>query len=170
MACTKGMMLVAVFIGCFCTACSSKIESGKSEFGTLTVTPSSGTGADQLFDITLSRTAGAPLPALIGLLVNDRMDGGNACYVLQYVSANTTSLVADSGSGATPLGKAGSVGNQQCELLEGQTKSSTPSKVEVEFHLRFRANFHGSKQLYLLAEDAKGAGPGLKAAGEWTVP
>ena len=140
------------------------------QLGTLSVTPSSGSGRDQLFDVVLSRTTGAPMPVLIGLLINDHMDGSGACYVLHYVSVNTTSLVADSGSGAKPLGKAGSVGNQQCELLEGRTKSSTPSEVEVEFHLRFRPSFRGTKQLYLIAEDAKGGGASLQRVGEWTVP
>lgn len=110
------------------------------------------------------------MPVLIGLLINDHMDGSGACYVLHYVSVNTTSLVADSGSGAKPLGKAGSVGNQQCELLEGRTKSSTPSEVEVEFHLRFLPSFRGTKQLYLIAEDAKGGGASLLRAGKWMVP
>jgi len=110
------------------------------------------------------------MPVLIGLLVSDRMDGSSACYLLKDPSANTASLVADSGPGAMPLGKAGSVANQQSEFLKGRTKNSTPSEVKVEFHLRFRVKFHGIKRHYLVAEDANGAGPSLKTAGERAVP
>jgi len=166
-----------VFTWCLWAACRSERENSEVPaqsqtspwFGALSVTPSSGAGADQLVHLALSRAAGTPMPVLIGLLVSDRVDGSNAFYLLKDSSANTASLVADSRPGAMPLGIAGSVANQQSELLKGRTKNSTPSR-KWNSTSTFRAKFHEIKRHYLVAEDANGAGPSLKAAGEWTVP
>jgi hypothetical protein len=83
----------------------------------------------------------------VGLLINDRPNGGDACYVLQNLTNNQILLVADAGAGATPLtGK--SVANRQCEVLRnGTIATEDASGVTATFHVRFLPGFRGAKHL-----------------------
>ena len=140
------------------------------QFGTLSVAPATGGGGQATFRVTLSRPTGAPPPHLIGLLLNADMRGDNACYVFRNVEAKETLLVNDSGVGSKEMGKSPSISNKQCTVsAAGTTSSLTATTADIQFDVRFQPGFNGQKKIFLIAQDANGAGPGLQQAGEWTV-
>ncbi len=158
-------------------AMARRIANGASanlmriDYGPLSIAPKAGSGRDQVFRVSLARTPGAQPPAMIGLLINDRIDGGNACYVFWDFASDDALLVNDNGSGSQPLGTASSAANGQCELLRsGSLSSLTSSEMTAQFHLRLRKTFAGPRQLYVISQAPDGTGPGLVQAGTWTVP
>ena len=137
------------------------------DFGTVDVAPASGSGREATLRVSVK--AGPQKPAMIWLLINDRQNGGDACYVSRNLVTNDNSLVADTGSGAISLGKEKSVANRQCELLRNGTDSTADaSGIVATFHVRFRPGFRGSKHTWVMPTDAVGNGQ-LKQAGDWTV-
>jgi len=139
------------------------------DFGKLSVTPATGTGMQGVFKVVLDKKSGGPTPVQIGLLINEVQNGERSCYIYQNVVANETALVNDSGAGSVRLeGK--SIGNNQCEVLQdGTSSSSDQSRVSVNLHIRFRPEFKGAKQLYVIALDDQNRGTGLEQLGSWTV-
>jgi hypothetical protein len=139
------------------------------EFGAAEISPASGSGREATFRVTVK--PGPQKPLLIGLLINDRLNGEAACYVFRNLNSKETLLVADSGAGSTPLGQSTSVTNRQCELLRDGTDSSEDgSGSTATFHLRFRPAFRGDKHMWVAPSDAAGKGPELKQVGGWIVP
>jgi hypothetical protein len=141
------------------------------KFGRLSVEPNTGSGAQQIFAVRLSRAQGAPAPELIGLLINDGMAGNNACYVFRQLSTKDNLLVNDSGVGSKSLGSRTSVSNTQCTLLLDKTGSTvSDTDVTVQYNVSFKSGFKGPKKLFVIAQDAAGASDGLEPAGQWVVP
>jgi hypothetical protein len=140
-------------------------------FGRLSVDPNTGSGAQQLFTVRLSRTAGAPVPELIGLLINDGMAGNNACYVFRQLSTKDSLLVNDSGVGSKSVGSRSSISNTQCTLLREKTGSTlSDSEVTIQYNLAFKPGFKGLRKVFVIAQDAAGTSDGLEPVGQWIVP
>jgi hypothetical protein len=161
--------------------CSGSSEKGEQQqavapvtapgpsFGMLSVEPQSGTGRDQIFHVKLERTTSSPAPALIGMLVSTGPVGTDACYVFAALDG-TMMLVNDTGTGSKNLARAASVSNRQCDLLKaGSGVNTSETAISADFHLRFRPAFKGTKDIFIVAQDVAGAGPGLQAAGKWTL-
>jgi len=152
------------------TAPPDSKDSSPSAFGSMTVSPDSGHARDQVFTVRLQRTAGSPVPNLIGLLVSEGVAGTGACYVFNVSGTPRLLLVNDNGVGSQEAAAASAASNTQCEVVADQPASAvTDDAVTVTFHLRFKPAFTGSKQLYLIAQDAAGAGTGLRRAGQFTL-
>jgi len=152
------------------TAPPDSKDSSPSAFGSMTVSPDSGHARDQVFTVRLQRTAGSPVPNLIGLLVSEGVAGTGACYVFNVSGTPRLLLVNDNGVGSQEAAAASAASNTQCEAVADQPASAvTDDAVTVTFHLRFKPAFTGSKQLYLIAQDAAGAGTGLRRAGQFTL-
>ena len=168
-----GLAVLAVAVGVSCSKVETKRPAVETRapvspvFGAFQVAPASGSGRQQTFLVTLSRTADSPVPAMIGLLVTAG-DGSNACYVFHVVARQDTLLVNDSGSGSKSMGGTAGVSNSQCEA--GRTASEvTAASVTVRFPMKFRPEFRGSKTVQAIAQDDAGDGTGLRKAGTYTV-
>jgi hypothetical protein len=59
------------------------------------ITPGSGTTNSQQFTITFTDTRGYQDIGVVNMLVNDYLDGGNACYIAYSQPANALYLVND---------------------------------------------------------------------------
>jgi len=152
------------------TAPPDSKDNSPSAFGSMTVSPDSGHARDQVFTVRLQRTAGSPVPHLIGLLVSEGVAGTGACYVFNVSGTPRLLLVNDNGVGSQEAAAASTASNTQCDAVADQPASAvTDDAVTVTFHLRFKPAFTGSKQLYLIAQDAAGAGTGLRRAGQFTL-
>jgi hypothetical protein len=136
-------------------------------------TPNTGEGSEAVFRVSLrlpSPQRGGSKVVLVGVLINNRLDGGNACYVYRDLVNNDDRLVADDVSGSTLRGAAPSVANNQCEVLrDGSSATLDASELHWSLHVRFRPAFRGRKEIYLIQQDANGAYSDFKTMGQWTV-
>jgi hypothetical protein len=148
---------------------SSAAVPGALDFGNASATPKTGNGREGRFRVVFTRKPGGAQASTIGLLINDRQNGENACYAFRSVVMNASMLVLDSGIGSTPISDAPSVGNHQCELLSDTKSSLTDTEVVAEFHIRFRPEFRGPKHLWAIGQDDQGRGAEFQTVGEWTV-
>jgi hypothetical protein len=51
----------------------------------------------------------------------------------------------------------------------GSGVQSTRSSITADFHVKFQPAFVGTKNIFVVAQDAAGNGPGLQPAGSWTL-
>jgi hypothetical protein len=178
---SRYLALITSFLCCLLAACSGKTgpveESGaksttaakpRLDFGTVTITPKSGSGREGTFHLTVS--GGSQKPSFVGLLINSTQDGGNACYVMQNFAVNDTMLVADSGSGTVAAAGQKPLANHQCEVLrDGTTSAVDTTGTNVTFHIRFTRAFAGAKHMWGVPADLQGNVPEMTMLGDWTV-
>lgn len=139
-------------------------------FGALTVTPDEGSGKNQVFVVRLEQAANRPEPTFLGLLINDRDTGAEACYLFAHVKTGRPRLVNDSGSGAKEVAAEEVVANQQCELHpEGPAIARQGQAVEARFPVVFKPGFAGPKKLFVVAEGDSGVSTGIQMAGNYVV-
>jgi hypothetical protein len=139
-------------------------------FGGLTVTPDEGAGKSQVFVVRFDQAANRPTPTFIGLLINDRDTGAEACYLFAHLETGRPRLVNDSGSGAKELTGQETVANQQCELRpDGPSLTRQGQTVEARFPVVFKPAFAGPKKLFVVAENASGVSTGIQMAGSYIV-
>lgn len=140
-------------------------------FGVLSVTPESGAGNVETFDVLLQQAAGKADPAFLGLLISPRDTGAGSCYLYASLASGLPRLVKDNGSGADELSVPGKVANRQCELSAGRPVISREgsSRIHARFQIKFNPSFAGPKKLYVIAEDAIGKSTGIQLAGAYQV-
>lgn len=139
-------------------------------FGGLTVTPDEGSGKTQVFTVQLEQSTNRPEPSFLGLLINDRDTGAEACYLFASLTTGRPRLVNDSGSGAKEVEAQEVVANQQCELHpDGPSLTRRGQTVEARFPVVFKTGFAGPKKLFVVAEDGSGTSTGIQMAGNFVV-
>ena len=139
-------------------------------FGTLTVTPDQSAGHTKRFSVRLDRAPGKPEPTYVGLLINARDTGADACYLFANLETGRPRLVNDSGSGAQELTGSGQLANHQCLLkAAGSVVERHDSIIEAHFDLEFKPSFVGPKKLYVIAENLSGKSTGIQLAGDFLV-
>ena len=139
-------------------------------FGGLTVTPDEGSGKAQVFTVRLDQAPNRPEPVFLGLLINGRDTGAEACYLFAHVPTRRPRLVHDSGSGAREATGKEVVANRQCELhADGPAITRQGQTIEARFRVVFRPAFAGPKKLFVVAEDAAGTSTGIQMAGNFVV-
>ena len=147
---------------------------------TISVTPSSGSGAASTFTARYgtARPGGAPIERAY-LLINSTLNPVGACYVEYTASTNTFRLLNDAGNtwmGALTPGTSGSSSNSQC-TLNASTASATNSvptsalwQLDLAIPLTFTSSFQGAKNVYLLAvNETLNLNSDWTARGTWTV-
>ena len=106
------------------------------------------------------------------LLINDQIDGVDACYIAYSEGPNALYLVDDNGSSllaANPQGS-GYVENSQCILgNSGTSIVETGTDIVVTVEIMFKTAFQGPRILYMGAALDAGGGTGWHAKGAWTV-
>lgn len=137
------------------------------------VTPAYGTGTSQSMTFTFSDPRGTADLDVVNVLINNFLDGRNACYLAYSRPGGTLYLVAD--DGGTLLGLAlngsGSVSNSQCTVnASGSSVSPAGTILTLTLNLSFTSGFAGNKIVYMAARDLQGGNSGWQALGTWCVP
>jgi hypothetical protein len=140
----------------------------------LAVSPQSGTGQSQIMTFTFTDPRGWQDLDVENILINNFLDGRNACYLAYSRSAGVLYLVPDAGGGLLPaitLGGSGSTSNSQCSVAStGSSANGSGNTLTLTLNLTFSASFGGNKVIYMAAGDVAGDNSGWQPLGVWSVP
>lgn len=141
----------------------------------VSMSPQRGSGAGPVaFTFQFYDGDGAQDLNVLNILVNDWLDGRQACYLAYVRSLNGVYLVNDAGDGLLPLlplGGTGSVSNSQCTVLaSGSSVSASGSYLTLTLNLAFKSGLAGNRVFYVAARDMMEHNSGWQAMGTWTVP
>ncbi|MEZ5402690.1 MAG: BACON domain-containing protein [Bryobacteraceae bacterium] len=96
--------------------------------------------------------------AVVNVLINNAIDGRNACYVAYVPSTGRLLLVNDAGQGAGPFAGAltlpgsGTAANSQCEVDAAQSSAVVSGDtLTLMLRLSFKPSFRGNRVVYLAA-------------------
>jgi serine protease AprX len=111
---------------------------------------------------------------VLNILVNDWLDGRQACYLAYVRPLNGVYLVNDTGDALLPLlplGGSGTVSNSQCTVsAAGSSVSASGNYLTLTLNLAFKPAFAGNRVFYVAARDTVEHNSGWQAMGTWTVP
>ena len=137
--------------------------------------PAWGRVATQNFTFQFAHSAGYRNLAVLDILINNFLDGRQACYLAYVLSSNTLVLVDDPGdaggpyAGSVVLGSQAVIQNSQCAVtLTSATGSGNTFTLALS--ITFTPAFSGNKIQYLAARDGSGNNTGWQAMGVWQVP
>src|SRR6185436_1635052 len=138
-------------------------------------TPASGSGASQTITYQFSHPNGYQYLNVVNVLINNFLDGRNACYLAYVVPSTTLVLVDDAGraqgpyAGTLVLGDTGSIQNSQCSvsLVSAQGAGTT---LTLKLNITFKPVFGGNKIEYVAARDTGSGNTDWQALGVWQVP
>jgi len=151
--------------------------------GATSVTPPSGSGSTQTFNFTVSESGGASKVTVINVLINNVLDGRQACYLAftpDGPAAGNLYLVDNEGDAAGPytetfvasnLTLTGIVQNGQCTVTAtGSSFSTNGNSATLTLAMAFSPSFAGNKVVYLAAGAGTSSNSGWQALGTWNVP
>lgn len=138
------------------------------------VTPSSGSGLNQIFTAVFSDGNGYGELDTVYLLFSPTVASANVCQVVYSRRTNLLYLTNDAGSGTVgPIYPgATTIQNSQC-LLDGARSQVTVSgnSLTLAVMVNFSASFTGgAKNIFGRAMDLNGNDSGWKVLGSWTAP
>jgi hypothetical protein len=175
-AATQGSSTVSVTgtSGSLSHASSGSLTVSASGPTAVSVSPSSGSGASQVFSFEFSDPKGYANLNLVWAGFASSAFASSACKVQYTPRAKALYLESNSGALLGPLtpGVAGTVSNSQC-TLNGATSSVSGSGdiLTVKVGLTFATAFAGVQQAYMYAIDLSGSETaGWQDRGTWTVP
>jgi hypothetical protein len=144
------------------------------------VSPGAGIGASQTFTFTFSDPSGYQNLGVLDVLINNYLDGIQACYVALVPSganAGTLYLVDDGGDAGGPfagnlaLPGTGSVSNSQCTVSgTGSSMVGSGTTLTLTLNISFSATFAGNRIFYTAARDTGTGNSGWQALSTWQVP
>ncbi len=130
---------------------------------TLSVSPRSGSGANQIFALSASGQ-----PQSLAILINSTRSESHSCYARYDVAQKRAALRNDAGDGWASSGTfatGAALGNNQCSIdLKGSSFVATP-QPRLNLAIAFQPNFAGSKTIWAQAEEN---GP-WQALGTWSA-
>ncbi len=137
------------------------------------VSPSSGSGASQIFTFKYGDLNGYSDLNFGLALFQSQLVASNACYVIYNRPAAAFYLINDAGTvalGPVAPGSSGTVENSQC-LLSGTGSSAAGSGniLTLNISLTFKVSFTGPKTIFVDAIDAAGHTSDMQPRGAWTV-
>ena len=127
--------------------------------------PAAGSGMTQTFTFTFTDPRGYQDLNVVNVLINNFLDGRNACYLAYSQPLNTLYLVGDAGGALLP-----GLSNSQCSVGAGWSATGSGNTLTLTVSLTFTASFAGNKVTYLAARDQPGGNSGWQALGTWGVP
>ncbi len=132
-------------------------KAGVSQVSADSVSPSSGSGASQVFTFVFSDTKAAANVQATAMMINNTLTGTNACWLVFDRNANTVALLWDSGTGsyAKPFGSSATIQNSQC-ALGVPTMSVSGTSTIINLPLSFKGQFTGPKNIYMYAVGPNG--------------
>ena len=139
------------------------------------VSPARGSGASQTFTFTFTDTKGYQDLGVLDILINNFLDGRQACYLAYSRPAGVLYLVNDAGtalSSGLPLNGTGAVSNSQCSVSSvGSSAAGSGNTMTLVLNLSFTGAFEGNRVIYMAARDATDANNSdWQSLGSWTVP
>ncbi|SPF46807.1 putative 6-phosphogluconolactonase [Candidatus Sulfopaludibacter sp. SbA4] len=138
------------------------------------VTPARGSGSAQTFTFTFSDSKGYLDLGVVDMLINNFLNGNQACYLAYSQPLSVLYLVNDAGTGLSPgltLGGSGAVSNSQCSVSSaGSSANGSGNTLTLVLNITFTAGFDGNQVIYMAARDSTGANnSGWQSMGSWTV-
>jgi probable HAF family extracellular repeat protein len=137
--------------------------------------PQWGSGAGATMTFTFTDPRGWQDLEVVNVLINNFIDGRNACYLAYSVPAGTLYLVNDAGiaqgpyAGAVAPGSSNPIQNSQCTVgLIGANGSG--DTLTLTLAVTFKTAFAGNKILYLAAGDVSQNSSGWVPLGVWLWP
>jgi hypothetical protein len=150
------------------------VPTGSGVPAAVSVTPSSGSSANQVFALQYSDTAGAAsLQTLYVYFSATLGNPANSCFIYYNTGANQIELLQDSGASwltSTP-GTSTTLQNSQCSLNVANTSVvRNGTTLTLNLAMTFLPAYAGAKNIYMYAADISGANNGWQQLGTWTVP
>ena len=136
-------------------------------------------GLSQTFTYTVIDADGTSDLTISNLLINNVLDGRQACYLAFDHASSILYLVNDAGTFISGMqldsqGRgSGVLSNSQCSVDGTKTSLSNysgSSQSQVTIGLTFSAAFGGNKVLYFAARDKEAMNTGWLVQGTWNVP
>jgi M6 family metalloprotease-like protein len=148
-------------------------QAAQPQGGSVSVTPSSGTGANQTFSFVFSDATAWTNLTWGEININAAQITSNACYI-HWVAAGNLLYLRDDGDdawlGPVPVGGTTTLGNSQCVLSPGSASiTGAGASATLSLTVNFTNRFAGStKNVYMQAQSVSTA-VGWQQAGTWTV-
>jgi len=145
----------------------------------VSASPASGSATMQTFTFTFSDSAGWQNLGVVDVLVNNALDGRQACFIAfapSGANAGSVYLVDDAGDAGGPysgmlLPGSGTVANSQCSINGAASSvAGSGNTLALTLAVAFAPGFGGNQVLYLAAQDKSTANSGWQALGTWDVP
>jgi hypothetical protein len=137
------------------------------------VGPADGTATNQptAFLFAFSDPRGTQDLGVVNVLVNNFLDGRNACYIAFDQPSGALYLVSDDGGSLITAPPAGSASNSQCTVSMGVTNIAAPiNTLLLPLNITFKPGFGGNKVIYMAARDVAQNNSGWQALGVVQVP
>ena len=152
-------------------------QSAETQAGSVSLTPSSGTGATQTFSLVFTDPTSWTNITSGEALVNSSEVHSRACYIHWDAASKSLSLRDDGDTtwlGPIALGAKTTLANSQCVLLPATAKvagsgTSATLSLPVEFTNYFAPGVFSPYNVYMQEQSAT-TGVGWQQAGTWTVP
>jgi len=138
----------------------------------VSMTPNTGAGYTQAFTLAYSNTSGAANLTSVRVRFGASNVGPGTCTVKYDVTSGAVGLLDDAGIAWTAgtLGS-GTLSNAQCRLnLASSSAALSGTNLSLVLNITFSTPFFGSKNVYMLANDATGATTGWLQRGSWQLP
>lgn len=142
------------------------------------VSPAAGSGTTSTFIFTFSDTGGFQSLTLVNALINNVLDGRQACYIAfapSGANAGSVYLVDNAGDAGGPysgmvLPGSGTVSNGQCTIAgAGSSVTASGNTLMLTLAITFSQGFAGNQVFYLAARNNT-LNSGWQAVGSVTVP
>jgi len=154
------------------TGTSNPIGVGSgTAFSAVSVFPGAGSATTQFFTFNFTDPNGYQDLSVVNVLINNFLDGRQACYIAYVPAQNVLYLVGDDGgtlSQGLILTGAGSVSNSQC-TVSGATPQAGGAFLPLALTITFNTGFGGNKVIYMAARSAT-QNTGWISLGSWNVP
>ena len=123
---------------------------------------------------TFNDSNGAADLGVVNILINDALNGNNACYLAFVRSANQLYLVNDSGTALLSpltLNGSGTLGNSQCTVTgAGSTAGTNGNTLTLVLNMSFPSSFAGNRIIYMAARsNGDVLNSGWQAVGSRTI-
>lgn len=142
------------------------------------LSPSEGSGkGPETLEVEVADADGPGDVKVVNILLNDWLDGRQACYVAYVPEWNAVVLVDDQGNAGGPfagsfvLGSSMTIGNSQCTIHgDGTTVLATPEGLKLRLKLSYKPTFSGYRVAYVAVRDQADRNSGWLAIGRRILP
>jgi hypothetical protein len=113
--------------------------------------------------------------SVVNVLINNFLDGRNACYLAYEVGVQKLSLVNDQGDAGGPfagqvtMGNGGTIQNSQC-IVGLVSAPGNGTTLTLNLSITFKASFGGNRILFSAARDGGSGNSDWQTLGVWQVP
>lgn len=148
-------------------------QSAQPQGGSVSVTPSSGTGSSQPFSFVFADASSAANLTWGEIIINSAQITSSSCYIHWDAASNSLSLRDDGDDawlGPVAVGTSGTLANSQCVLSPGSASlTASGASATLNLTVNFTNRFAGdAKNIYMDSQSAATA-VGWQQTGTWNV-